>query len=204
MKPSLPIRSSRKTMRKPPKYTPVPVSLTVSLMVMLQGRCARHSCVCALSFPGDGSHIMWHARRHLKCCSFKHELKHLQGNPCSKNHHESNCLWFFTGNTAPFVVHSTKGSKTFLWDTAVSLDMRLNLINWLSSSATLFCEAAAHGKRPLLTSRLCSIEAFLRDTTASCGRRPSFTKATTSEHTSKRKPVRERTSSHTILRRPPM
>ena len=24
------------------------------------------SCVCARSFPGDGRHIMWHARRCLK------------------------------------------------------------------------------------------------------------------------------------------
>ena len=87
---------------------PVSVSLTVSLMVMLQGRCARHTCVCALSFPGDGNHIMWHARRHLKCCSFKHELKHLQGNP----YHESKNFWFFTGNTAPFVVHSPKECRS--------------------------------------------------------------------------------------------
>ena len=66
MKPSLPIWISRKTMKKPPRSTPVPVSLTVSLSVMLQGRCARHSCVCALSFPGDSSHIMWHACGHFK------------------------------------------------------------------------------------------------------------------------------------------
>ena len=134
MKPSLPIWSSRKTMRKSPKRNLVPVSLTVSLVVMLRGGAQDTSCVCALSFPGEVATSCGMHHRRLKCCSFKYMLLVLHWQHCS------------------LVVHSTKGSKTFLFDTEMSLGMRLNPINWLSSSATLFCEAAAsHGNRPSFT-----------------------------------------------------
>ena len=160
MKPSLPIQSSRKTMRKPPKYTPVPVSLTVSLMVMLQGRCARHSCVCAFPFPemaatscGMPVDIKNAAHLNMSSSTFK-------GTRVRKSHHESKCFWFFTGNTAPFVVHFTKG---------VSLNMRPSLINRLSSFKAFLCDTTAScGGRPSFTNWTSSLKAFPCDSCWAC------------------------------------
>ena len=143
-----------------PKRTPCSGELDLIVGVHTAGEVRKlHSTDCALSFPGDVSHLMWHAR--TKGVSARQETEPHQ---LTQLFHENLSLW-------GCCVSTTR-------DQASSTDLSPSLA---STPSNFLCDVAVSlGMRPSLPNRLSSVKAFLCDTTASCGGRSSFTNWTSS------------------------